>query len=134
MKVLKEYRRNVSFADTDMAGVVHFTRMLCYVEEAEHDAMSQLGVPAMVAGEGGFPKVHIEADYCAPLRYRDEVWVQMRLMAVGEKSISWEFQLGTADRLAAEGKLVTAYIDQSGKGTAIPPEWRKTLVANTEKA
>ena len=33
-----EYRhlRMVEFADTDMAGIVHFSRYFRYVEEAEH--------------------------------------------------------------------------------------------------
>ncbi len=42
-----------------MAGVVHFTNLLTYVEEAEHAALISVGIKP-ISNEGGFPKVKVE--------------------------------------------------------------------------
>jgi acyl-CoA thioesterase FadM len=67
------YQRRVAFADTDAAGVVHFSRLLCYVEEAEHALLAELKIPLMGDDKdgGGWPRVHIDCNYFAPLRPAD---------------------------------------------------------------
>lgn len=129
MKELPVYRRVVQFADTDMAGIVHFSRILCFVEEAEQAAMDTMQVPAMGA-EGGFPKVHIDCDYRSPLRYRDEVEVQMMLEQVGERSLQWRFNLSVSGQLCAEGGLVTVFVNHQGRSAKVADEWRQRLEGN----
>jgi len=38
-------RRRIEWADTDMAGIVHFARFLVFMETAEHRFREALGFP-----------------------------------------------------------------------------------------
>lgn len=123
---LTEYKRSVSFSDTDMAGVVHFTTILRYVEDAEHAALRQMDVPA-ISKDGGFPKVHVECDYRSPVRFGDEVCVQLELDKISTRSLSWSFVLSVKEKIAARGKIVTAMVSNKGESIEIPKEWRDKL-------
>lgn len=120
------YKRRVQFVDTDLAGIVHFSKILCYVEEAEHFVMQGVSVPATDAS-GGFPKVHVDCDYRSPLRYCDEVEIQMNLEKMGEKSLTWKFTLSVAGHCSAEGTLVTVYVSKLGKSEMLPTAYRDAL-------
>jgi len=52
------YRRRVQFADTDLAGVVHFSWIARYMEEAEHALWREAGL-SIVSPDAplGFPRV-----------------------------------------------------------------------------
>lgn len=120
------YTRKVQFADTDMAGVVHFSTILRYVEEAEHEALIQVGVDP-ISKEGGFPKVRVECDYRRPLRFGDEASIEMNLLELGKSSLSWSFEITMNGAQAAEGKVVTAHVNRAGESEEIPREYRKRL-------
>ena len=54
--------RQVAFHDTDASGVAHFSRLLCLVEEVEHEYLRSRGVEVL-SPDCGWPRVHVEADY-----------------------------------------------------------------------
>lgn len=56
--------RQVAFHDTDASGVAHFSRLLCLVEEVEHEYLRSRGVEVL-SPDCGWPRVHVEADYSA---------------------------------------------------------------------
>ena len=56
------YKHCIPFQDTDMAGVVHYTKILGYAELAEHAYLADLGIE-VISNKGGLPKVHVECDY-----------------------------------------------------------------------
>ena len=120
------YTRRVQFADTDLAGIVHFSKILCYVEEAEHFVMREVSVPAADAS-GGFPKVHVDCDYRSPLHFGDDAEIQMQLEKVGERSLTWKFTVRVAEQISAEGALVTVYVSKLGKSETIPSTYRAIL-------
>ena len=67
-----EYRmtRRVEFADTDTAGVAHFSAFFRYVEETEHAFYRSLGCSAYVWAPDqveGMPRVSARCDYRHPL-------------------------------------------------------------------
>ena len=37
-------RRRIEFVDTDMAGIVHFSRFYVFMEQAEHELLRSLGL------------------------------------------------------------------------------------------
>ena len=118
----------VPFHDTDMAGVVHFTNLLRYVEMAEHAAMESVTVPAM-SREGGFPKVHVECDYVAPVRYRDEVDIVMTLEHISKGALRWSFKMTVLGEAVAHGKIITAHVTATGHPDFIPEQWGNRLDA-----
>ena len=70
--------RRVQFAETDLAGIVHFSNFYRYMEEAEHAFYRSLGfsvhdMPRDAPGSKvGWPRVHASADFRNPLRFEEE--------------------------------------------------------------
>ncbi len=101
-------RRSVAFSDTDAAGVVHFARILTYVEDAEHDWLKSEGYD--VGDTMMWPRVKVECEYSHPLRYADEVQISLQLEKRGTSSLSYHFQVGQA----AQGRMVIVRLDANG--------------------
>ncbi len=119
------YKRQVHFADTDAAGVVHFSRLLCYAEEAEHDLLAKLNIPLL--GAGGWPRVHIDCDYLAPVRMGDVVEVTISPENIGRCSVKWVFSMACNDTEVAQGNVKTVRVDASGKPSELEAVWRSLL-------
>ncbi|MFC5049424.1 acyl-CoA thioesterase [Rubritalea spongiae] len=126
MKSFPVFERRVNFADTDLAGIVHFSNILRFIEEAEHAAMFSAGV-APVSNVGGFPKVHVKCDYRSPLKFGDVADILLEIVKMGEKSLSWNFKVYAGQRVVAEGTMVTVFVTSSGEGTVIPLGMREAL-------
>jgi len=87
-------RRHVEFAETDMAGIVHFSHFFRYMEEAEHAFVHSLGFALHEHSAGtmsGFARVNADCDYRAPLRYHDTVEVRLTLTRKGTRSLTYRF-------------------------------------------
>ncbi len=120
------YKHSIPFQDTDMAGVVHYTRILAYAELAEHAFLKELGI-SPISSSGGFPKVHVGCDYLRPLRFEDQISIQLTLAKLSSKSLHWGFEISVNDKLSAKGELITAHVDATGNPCEIPAEWQKLL-------
>lgn len=122
------YSRKVAFKDTDMAGVVHFTQLLAYAEEAEHEALLQAGVEP-ISGKGGFPKVHSSCDYRSPARYGEVLEVCVGIAELSARSIQWKFALYRADQLVCEGDFVTVLVNTKGMPEGIDDALKAMLAS-----
>lgn len=120
------YHHKIPFQDTDMAGVVHYTRILGYAELAEHSFLLELGIPP-ISSSGGFPKVHVECDYLKPIRFNEEIVIELTLMKFSPRSIHWGFQIMVSDTISVIGKLITAHVDTAGKASEMPADWQLLL-------
>lgn len=120
------YHHSVPFQDTDMAGVVHYTRILGYAELAEHAFLLELGIPP-ISKIGGLPKVHVECDYHRPLRFGDYITIELSLIKSSPRSIQWGFQITANDEISAKGKLITAHVDMNGNPSEMPQAWQQLL-------
>src|SRR5882724_10443661 len=91
-------RMRVNWVDTDASGLIHYTAALRYFEVAEHALMRTLfaGLPP---ASGGFslPRVHVEADYKAVLRYPDEFTCTARVAVVGRGSVTFAYEVHRSD-------------------------------------
>jgi acyl-CoA thioester hydrolase len=135
-----EYRRRVSFSETDMAGIAHFANFFRYMEEAEHALFRSLGFSVHPQGESGsrtgWPRVEVQCKFRAPLRFDDEMLVEVLIARLGGKSITYHHKIwGPGEVLCAEGRVtaVCSSVDPStGKLQSIPiPE---ELKSNLEEA
>jgi YbgC/YbaW family acyl-CoA thioester hydrolase len=117
-------RRKVEFADTDMEGIVHFARFLVYMETAEHEFLAALGVSVAMEHEGrriGWPRVSVSCEYQAPARFGDILDIQLRVLAKGDRSMTYGFRFTHDGRQIATGKVtsVCCALDD-GRIRAIP--------------
>ncbi len=86
--------RLVEFSDTDMAGIVHFTAFFRYMEQTEHAFYRSLNMSVIMHdGEKqiSFPRVHASCDYTKPLRFEDEIEIELIVREKKAKALSYEF-------------------------------------------
>jgi YbgC/YbaW family acyl-CoA thioester hydrolase len=126
--------RQVEFSDTDMAGIVHFTAFLRYMEAAEHAFFRSLGFSIHTTGFAeplGWPRVHVDCDFSYPLRFEDIVEISLNVREKREKSIVYGFVFRKLNeepaREVARGSLAVACVTRDKatgkmKGVAIPEE------------
>lgn len=90
------YRRRVEFADTDAAGLIHFTSLFRYVEEAEHALYRSLGSAAFERTETGYrgmPRVAADLEFLGPVRYADELEVRLVLREKRERVLRYDAEI-----------------------------------------
>jgi acyl-CoA thioesterase FadM len=100
-------RRKVQLADTDLSGFVHFSRVLVFAEEAEHDFLvSVIGDPFVETDGGrlGWPRRKITCSFKHPLAFGDEVDIHLTFR-MGTASLDYSFTLHCGRHLAAEGEV-----------------------------
>ena len=120
--------RRIEFADTDMAGIVHFANFFRFMEAAEHAFFRSLGTSIHPAGgELGWPRVHAGCDFKYPLRFEDVVEIRLLVREKKEKSIVYTFVFRKLNeqpaREVARGTVVVACVKRdksSGKMKGIP--------------
>lgn len=86
--------RRVEFAETDMAGIVHFANFFRMMEATEHAFFRSLGLTIHGHDEGGttgWPRVSASCDFRAPLRFEDEVEIHLLVAEVRTRSIRYVF-------------------------------------------
>jgi acyl-CoA thioester hydrolase len=109
-----EYARRIQFADTDIAGITHFSVYYRYMEEAEHAFFRSLG-ETVHAREGvgglGWPRLNASCDFLGPMRFENEVRIRVSIQEIGAKTVRYHHNFwltGTAgDALVAIGSIVT---------------------------
>lgn len=110
------YHRRVQFADTDMAGVVHFSVIARYMEEAEHALWRAAGLsicpPDAVVS---FPRVSVAIDFKAPLYFEEEFEVHVRLTSVSKRSLSYAHTITRGSTLIASGTMTAVCVQKSVK-------------------
>ncbi len=121
--------RRVEFAETDMAGIMHFSNFFRLMEVAECAFFRSLGssIHTTVSSQGvGWPRVHAACEYKAPLKFEDEVEVHLLVREVKEKSIGYTFIFrkpgGGPPVEVARGSVTAVYTVKDGSGAmkAVP--------------
>jgi acyl-CoA thioester hydrolase len=117
------YGRRVEFAETDAAGIVHFSMYFRYMEEAEHAMWRAAGLSISPPGsEFGFPRVSASMDYHAPLRFEDHVEVSIRIVEAGPRTIRYEAQLACEGMRIATGSMTMVCVSkQAGEAMKAVP-------------
>ncbi len=110
MCVAYRTKRKIEFADTDMAGIVHFTRFFIFMETAEHEFLRSLGTSVATEWNGdkiGWPRLAASCEYLLPLRFEDEVDIEVSLSKKGRKSLTYQFNFTHEGEAIAYGELTT---------------------------
>ena len=137
------YRRLVEFADTDVAGIMHFSNFFRFVECAEHAFFRSLGQPVHVtegATQHGWPRIEVSCKYHRPARFEQMLEVALRIEEVRTTSLRYSFAITVADDPARELLAAGAFsvihvaIDTAShtlRKAPIPAPLRDQLVALT---
>ena len=129
--------RRIEFAETDMAGIVHFANFFRMMEAAEHAFFRSLGFSIHghdPVSTTGWPRVSATCDFRAPLRFEDEVEIHLLVAEVRTRSIRYVFIFRkVADGSeVARGEIVAvcASVEKTtGKLSAVPiPEAARAAI------
>jgi YbgC/YbaW family acyl-CoA thioester hydrolase len=124
--------RRIEFAETDLAGIVHFSNFFRMMESAEHAFFRSLGfsihsyVDSNEPGRAiGWPRVSASCDYFRPLRFEDEVEIHLLVAEVRNRSIRYEFafrKVGESGEVArgTMAAVCTSVDKESGRLIAVP--------------
>ncbi|RMF56526.1 MAG: acyl-CoA thioesterase [Calditrichaeota bacterium] len=129
--------RKIEFADTDLAGIVHFARFFVFMETAEHEFLRSLGTSVSTVLDGdkiGWPRLSASCEYLSPLKFEDLVEIHLKVVRKGTKSLTYSFVFTRDGDLIARGQMTSACcICNPGEPlTAIPIP--KSLAEQIEQA
>lgn len=121
-------RLRVAWVDTDTSGRIHYTAAMRYFEQVEHGLMREVYAELGNEPRMNLPRVHVEADYKAELRFDDEVDCSVRVASVGRSSVTYEYRVLRLDGVEAVlGKIVAVAVGEDGRPTAISARCRTAL-------
>ena len=142
---LKVFRR-VEFAQTDAAGIMHFSTYYFFMESAEAELFRILNADLLWKEAGlecGFPRVDSQCRFLRPVQFGDEIRIELRVAELTHTRIRYAFDFfsETGER-CAEGSLMVAAAKRNPNGkltTCYLPEtlyealnaWRKSAEINT---
>lgn len=115
---LYSHAMSVPFQDIDAAGIVFFARVFDYFHNAFVAHLRACGInmaTEMVKEDSVGPLVHVEADYKSPMRFGDDVCVDILSAEVKETSFTLHYQIVSQTSpqcLFCTGKLVHVTIDR----------------------
>lgn len=129
--------RTVEFAETDMAGIMHFSNYFRWMEACETAFYRSLDLPliSFVPGQVvGWPRVKVDCEYRAPLRFNDTVEVKLLIKKLGTKSVTYVVQFRKAGALAAQGEVTAVCVTSDGKGGMVAEPIPATVRAKLQEA
>ena len=117
--------RRVMFHETDAAGIVHFSNYFRYMEEAEHGLWRASGLSIANREAGvGFPRVAASFEYHRPLRFEDEIDIQVRIVSISNRSMKYTCTFTRSGESIATGSATIVCVaqqpDKSIKAVPIP--------------
>ena len=133
------YQRLVEFADTDLAGIMHFANFFRFVECAEHAYFRSLGFRVHTANGSehqGWPRLEVSCKYHKPARFEQTLEVCLRIEEIRTSSLRYAFWIFVADdperSLLAAGScsIIHVHIDTTAhaiRKSAIPAGLRQKL-------
>lgn len=128
------FHRRVEFADTDMAGIMHFSNFFRFMEAAEVDFLRSIGLNVgWMAGNVryGFPRVSASCDFKKPAQFQDLLEIRVSVEQIGEKAVTWRHEFYRDGDLLATGRIVSVCCrtkpDHQLESVEIPAEARAKL-------
>jgi 4-hydroxybenzoyl-CoA thioesterase/acyl-CoA thioester hydrolase len=100
--------RRVEFCDTDASGMMHFAAFFRMMEQAEHDLLRSVGLSVVSQdGEGtiSWPRVAARCDFKSPARYEDVIQIEVRIVRLGKRSITYGHRFLREGKELASGEI-----------------------------
>ena len=122
--------RQVEFAETDMAGIMHFANFYRWMENGEHEFFRSMGLSIHTKLDGqhiGWPRLESTCKFKRPLKFEEIVIIDLSIEEITQKTVTYKFEfkkeLDGETLRVAQGQMTTvcATVEPStGKLAAIP--------------
>ena len=129
-------QRRIEFIDTDMAGIVHFSRFYVLMEQAEHEFLRSLGLTVHGGTDGagntiGWPRLSASCTFSNPAYFEEVVDIHLTIHRIGDKSLTYECLFSRDETEVARGELTSVCCrcnpGERMQAIVIPPEIRSML-------
>jgi acyl-CoA thioester hydrolase len=124
--------RRVEFAETDAAGIMHFSAFFPLVESVEHEFLRSIGMSVLTpdpAGMISWPRVAAHCEYLGAVRFEDVLDITLSIGRLGKKSVTYSYEITHAGRAVANAEITAVCCrmlpDQPPVSMVIPSEWAK---------
>jgi len=130
-------KRRIQFAETDMAGVLHFSNYFRLMEEVEHAFWRSMEMTVYDAQEKrtvSWPRVAVACEYFMPARFEDQLDVHLTVTHVGNRSVGYEIEFLKEDKRLALGQITAVCCEMTESGfepVSIPDAIREKLARQT---
>jgi len=109
---MHEFRtqRKIEFVDTDMEGIVHFSRYLVFMETAEHEFLEAIGSSVALKLDGrriGWPRVKVGCEYQRPARFGDVLAIHVEVLRKGTRSMTYAIRFERDGEPIARGEATS---------------------------
>jgi len=104
----------IMFHDVDAAGTAYYPRLVDFCHcafEAFFNARIGPSYSRVIGGGVGFPSVHFEVDFIAPIRHGDVIEIAVRVAHVGRTSVGLAFEARRGRTLLFRAKNVVVVVD-----------------------
>lgn len=119
-------RFRVRWIDTDASGRIHFTAVFRWVEVAEIELFRDLG---LMDDRDRYPRRHVEAEFLAPMRFDDEIDLELSTGRLGTTSLELVWEARHGGDVTARGTQTIVHVDAEGKAAPLPESLRERLAA-----
>lgn len=129
--------RSVTFAETDMAGILHFSNYFRYMEETEHAFFRSLGFRVQEckrSGVWGWARRSASCDYQRPLRYEDEVELRLLVKEKRSKALVYQTRFLLDGVEVARGEVTAVCVAKTEDGQLRATEMPAVVDAAVEAA
>jgi 4-hydroxybenzoyl-CoA thioesterase len=126
----------VCFSDIDNAGIVYYPRFMHYFHLAmEEFFANEMGIEyadVLHQHNLSLPTVHLESDFRRRLRYGDRISMEVRVIHIGQSSITWGYRgyRGDDEEMVVEGHNVTVCVKTDTFEKIDVPEWLRQGLAS----
>ncbi len=125
-----KYPIRVYYEDTDMAGIVYYANYLRYIERGRSDWVRCVGIDQneMKTRHGiVFAVRRVEADYCAPARFDDELIVETQTQSVSAARLVMQQDVRRGSDLLFSAIVTIVCIAENGQPVRLPANIRLML-------
>jgi acyl-CoA thioester hydrolase len=123
--------RPLEWMDTDASGVWHYATVIRCIEQAELALYRRLGLMDEFVGHA--PRVHLEIDLHAPVRFGEDITTTFAIERVGRTSVTCVFTLASPAGEVATGRVVSVLTDVGGAPQQVPEAMRERLLAGGDQ-
>ncbi|HEY2826528.1 MAG TPA: thioesterase family protein, partial [Pirellulales bacterium] len=110
------------FRDTDAAGIMHFASFFPLMESVEHEFLRSLGLSVLAKDDAGpfsWPRVNAQCDFQSAVRFEDVLTITLGISRLGNKSITYQFDVRHDDRPVATGSMTAVCCRLPARGSEL---------------
>jgi acyl-CoA thioester hydrolase len=128
------FENTVRFEETDAQGIVFYGNYVTFQDETVTAYLSAIGYPyeELEAADWDVHVVHVDLDYRKPAEFADTLQNAIRVDAIRESSIEFEYECRRDGEVLVEGSVVHVAVDESGAPTRVPDAFRDAVIAYQE--